>query len=160
MRMPARIRQPIVRHATNPNASDSAAPPGLGLLSNPCPMADAMGFRSFGPPGLHEPSLRSGGRLACRRAGRLARRIGVPPSCGWTGCPSVAAFGEGRPQSHARDAKSFFLTFAPGRTDALPASRASQTGWSPLEHPPRDPARSRTTATRRCTPPGSSCLPA
>jgi hypothetical protein len=45
------------------------APPGLRMRVKPSPMAHAMGYGSFGPPGL-----RSGGRPACRRGGRPAPR--------------------------------------------------------------------------------------
>ncbi len=37
---------------TNPDVDGSIAPPGLENLFDASPMAHAMGFRSFGPPGL------------------------------------------------------------------------------------------------------------
>ena len=52
----------VLFHKTNPNTAGSVAPPGLMRLSNSLPMAHAMGFRSFGPPGLPRVSYRNEGR--------------------------------------------------------------------------------------------------
>jgi hypothetical protein len=59
IREPGRAEHPAFRQIPTPTRPILIAPPGLEIRYNATPMAHAMGFRSFGPPGL-----RSGGRPA------------------------------------------------------------------------------------------------